>query len=72
MFPKEIVLVEVELLSYTEKLLTGGRTDGRTDGQTDRQTDRQTRCLKGDHYQKVIQRVLVQSKQKKICGADCM
>ena len=31
MFPKEIVLVEVELSSYTEKLLTGGRTDGQTD-----------------------------------------
>ena len=39
------------------KLLTGERTDGRTDGQT--------RCLKGDHYQKVMQRVLVQSQQKK-------
>ena len=57
MFPKEIVLVEVELSSYTEKLLTGGRTDG--------QTDSQTRCLKGDHSQKVMQRVLVQSQQKK-------
>ena len=64
MIPKEIVLVEVELSSYTEKLLTGGRTDG--------QTDRQTRFLKGDHPQKVIQRVLVQSQQKKACGADCM
>ena len=42
------------------KLLTGGRID------------RQTRCLKGDHYQKVIQRVQVQSQQKKACGADCM
>ena len=62
MFPKEIVLVEVELSSYTEKLLTGGRTD------------RQTRCLKGDHSQKVMQRVLVQPQQKKktTCGADCM
>ena len=30
MFPKEIVLVEVELSSYTEKILTGGRTDGQT------------------------------------------
>ena len=48
MFPKEIVLFEVELSSYTEKLLTGGRTDG--------QTNRQTRCLKGDHSQKVMQR----------------
>ena len=35
------------------KLLTGGRTDG------------QTWCLKGDHYQKVMQRVEVQSQQKK-------
>ena len=60
MFPKEIVLVEVELLSYTETLLTGG------------QTDRQIRCLKGDHSQKVMQRVEVQSQQKKACGADCM
>ena len=42
---------------YTEKLLTGGRTD--------RQTDRQTRCLKGDHSQKVMQRVEVQSQPKK-------
>ena len=32
---------------------------------TDRQTDRQTRCLKGDHSQKVMQCVEVQSKQKK-------
>ena len=47
MFPEEIVLVEVELSSYTEKLLKGGRTN------------RQTRCLKGDHSQKVMQRVLV-------------
>ena len=31
----------------------------------DRQTDRQTRCLKGNHSQKVMQRVLVQSQQKK-------
>ena len=31
MFPKEIVLVEVELSSYTEKLLTGVRTDKQTD-----------------------------------------
>ena len=31
MFPKEIVLVEVELSSYTEKLLAGGRTDRQTD-----------------------------------------
>ena len=46
------------------KLLTGGRTDG--------QTDRQTRYLKGDHYQKVMQRVEVQYQQKKACGADCM
>ena len=69
MFPKEIVLVEVKISSYTEKLLTGGRTDG----QTDRQTDRQTRCLKGDHSQKVMQRVIVQSQQKKTtCSADCM
>ena len=30
----------------------------------DRQTDRQTRCLKGDHSQKVMQRVEVQSQQK--------
>ena len=36
MFPKEIVLVEVELSSFTKKLLTGGRTDGQTDRQTDR------------------------------------
>ena len=28
-------------------------------------TDRQTRCLKGDHSQKVMQRVEVQSQQKK-------
>ena len=35
------------------------------DGQTDRQTDRQTRCLKGDHPQKVMQRVNVQSQQNK-------
>ena len=27
-----------------------------TSGQLDRQTDRQTRCLKGDHSQKVMQR----------------
>ena len=46
------------------KLLTSRRTDG--------QTDRQTRCLKGDHSQKVMQRVEVQSQQKKTCGADCM
>ena len=39
------------------KLLTSGRTD--------RQTDRQTRCLKGDHSQKIMQRVEVQSQQKK-------
>ena len=32
---------------------------------TDRQTDRQTRCLKEDHSQKVMQRVEVQSQQKK-------
>ena len=56
MFPKEIVLVELELSSYTEKLLTGGWTD--------RQTDRQTLCLKGDYSQKVMQRVEVQSQQK--------
>ena len=31
----------------------------------DRQTDRQTRCLKGDHTQKVMQRVEVQSQQQK-------
>ena len=31
------------------------RADGRTDGQT--------RCLKGDHSQKVMQRVLVQPQQ---------
>ena len=42
---------------YTEKLITGGRTD--------RQTDRQTGCLKGDHSQKAMQRVEVQSQQKK-------
>ena len=47
-------------------------TSGRTDGQTDRQTDRQTRCLKGDHSQKVMQRVEVQSQRKKACAADCM
>ena len=35
MFPKGIVLVTVELSSYTEKLLTGGRTDRQTDRQTD-------------------------------------
>ena len=40
------------------------RADGRT--------DRQTRCLKGDHSQKVMQRVEVQSQRKKACGADCM
>ena len=34
--------------------------------------DRQTRCLKGDHSQKVMQRVEVQSQHKKACGADCM
>ena len=28
-------------------------------------TDRQTRCLKGDHSQKIMQRVEVQSQQKK-------
>ena len=39
------------------KLLTSGRTD--------RQTDRQTQCLKGDHSQKVMQRVEVQSQPKK-------
>ena len=39
------------------KLLTSGRTDG--------QTDRQTRCLKGDHSQKVMQRVEVQSQHQK-------
>ena len=39
------------------KLLTSGRTD--------RQTDRQTRCLKGDHSQKVMQLVEVQSQRKK-------
>ena len=33
--------------------------------QTDRQTDRQTRCLKGGHSQKIMQRVEVQSQQKK-------
>ena len=42
------------------KLLTSGRTD------------RQTRCLKGDHSQKVMQRVEVQFQRKKTCGADCM
>ena len=31
----------------------------------DRQIDRQTRCLKGDHSQKVMQRVEVQSQRKK-------
>ena len=31
----------------------------------DGQKDRQTRCLKGDHFQKVMQRVEVQSQQKK-------
>ena len=46
------------------KLLTSGRTDG--------QTDRQTQCLKGDHSQKVMQRVEVQFQRKKACGADCM
>ena len=40
------------------KLLTSGGTDG--------QTDRQTRCLKGDHSQKVMQRVEVQSQRKKV------
>ena len=39
---------------------------------TDGRTDRQTRCLKGDHSQKVKQRVEVQSQHKKACGADCM
>ena len=34
--------------------------------------DRQTRCLKGDHSQKVMQCVEVQYQQKKACGADCM
>ena len=53
MFPKEIVLVEVELSSYTERILTGG------------QTDRQTWCVKGGRSQKVMQRDLVQSQQKK-------
>ena len=38
------------------KLLTSGRTD--------RQTDK-IRCLKGDHSQKVMQRVEVQSQRKK-------
>ena len=46
------------------KLLTSGRTD--------RQMDRQTRCLKGNHSQKVMKRVEVQSQRKKACGADCM
>ena len=35
MFPKEIVLVGVELSSYTVKLHTGGWTEGQTDRQTD-------------------------------------
>ena len=39
---------------------------------TDGQTDRQTRCLKGDHSQKVMQRVEVHFQRKKACGADCM
>ena len=34
-------------------------------GQTDRRTDRHTQCLKGDHSQNVMQRVEVQSQQKK-------
>ena len=41
-------------------LLTSGRTD------------RQTRCLKGDHSQKVMQRVKVQFQRKKACGAHYM
>ena len=39
------------------KLLTSGRKD--------RQTDRQTGCFKGDHFQKVMQRIEVQSQRKK-------
>ena len=45
------------------KLLTSGRTDGRTDRHG---------AQKGDHSQKVMQRVEVQSQHKKACGADCM
>ena len=41
----------------------------RADGRTDRQTDT---VLKGDHSQKVMQRVEVQSQRKKACGAECM
>ena len=40
------------------------RADGRT--------DRQTRCFKGDHFQKVMQRIEVQSHRKKACVVDCM
>ena len=47
----------MKLSLYTEQLLTGGWAD--------RQTDRQTRCLKGDHSQKVMQRFEVHSQQKK-------
>ena len=53
----------MELSLYTEKLLMGGRTD--------RQTDRHG-ALKGDHSQKVMQRVEVQSQPKKVFGAVCM
>ena len=52
--------VDSKLTAYfpaRPKFLTSGRTDG--------QTDRQTWCLKGDHSQKVMQRVEVQSQHKK-------
>ena len=42
------------------KLLTSGRTD------------RQTWCLKGDHFQKVMQRIEVQSQRNTAFGADCI
>ena len=68
MFPKEIVLVEVELSSYTEKLLTA--TGGRTDRQTDRQTDT---VLKGRSLSKGLATCFSSiPAKKKACGADCM
>ena len=36
-----------------------------TSGRMDRQTDKQTRCFKGDHLQKVMQRIEVQSQRNK-------
>ena len=38
----------------------------------DGRTDRQTQCLKGDHSQKVMQHIEVQSSKQKACGADCI